>query len=472
MFRSIFTNSFGILASRVLGFIRDMMMASVLGANIFSDIFFVAFKLPNLFRRIFAEGAFSQTFIPAFTHSKHKALFAIKILLSFSFIILFITLLVELFSKEATFLIAFGFDSAIQALAAPYVALNFYYLLLIFWVSFFAALLQYKNHFATTAFAPTLLNLALITALLLAKDKAPQTIVWFLSYGVLVGGMLQLGVHLVALYKKGLCPLLIGGIRHFKHPKKSQSIELKRQSSTFKKEFIPAIWGNSTAQVSAFLDTALASFLAAGSISYLYYANRVFQLPLALFAIATSVALFPKISRAIKKDDISQTRLELKKGFILLLFLLSGATLAGMMLSQEIVWLLFERGAFGEIERIQTAQVLQIYLLGLLPFGLSKLFILYIYAKQEQKKAAFIATLSLGINALLALALITPLGLVGLALAGTIGGFVYLFMTLYYFGFSHFLAMISPKLLTVLLLFLLILAAVCYLIKELFYVYL
>lgn len=472
MFKSIFTNSFGILTSRVLGFLRDMMMASVLGANIYTDIFFVAFKFPNLFRRIFAEGAFSQTFIPAFTRTTTKALFSIKILISFTLIILFLTLLVQLFSEQATFLIAFGFDQSIRKLAAPFVALNFYYLLLIFWVTFFAALLQYKNHFATSAFAPTLLNIALIGALWMAKDKMPLEIVTFLSYGVLVGGFLQLFVHLIAIYKMKLFPLLIGGIRHYRHAKKRQNMALQKESSKFKREFIPAVWGNSTAQVSAFLDTALASFLIAGSISYLYYANRVFQLPLALFAIATSVALFPKISRAIKNNKHDQALTQMQKAFWLLLFLLGGATLGGMILSQEIVMLLFERGAFAIQDRIQTANVLTLYLLGLLPFGLSKLFVLWIYAHQEQKKAAFIATVSLSVNIILALSLISIMKIYGLALASSLGGFVYFFMTLYYFGFRRFLAMISPKFMAVFLLFLGVVAAFSYLIKGILNVYL
>jgi len=125
VFRSIFTNSFGILFSRLLGFARDLLTASVLGANIYSDIFFIAFKLPNLFRRIFAEGAFTQSFLPAFTRSKHKAVFSVHVFLVFLGIILLMTLAVSLFPGVAAKLIALGFDTETIKTAAPYVAINF-----------------------------------------------------------------------------------------------------------------------------------------------------------------------------------------------------------------------------------------------------------------------------------------------------------------------------------------------------------
>ncbi|WP_300366516.1 lipid II flippase MurJ, partial [Hydrogenimonas sp.] len=142
-FRSIFTTSAGILTSRIFGFVRDLLMASILGANIFSDIFFVAFKLPNLFRRIFAEGAFVQSFMPTFIVSKHRSVFAVAILIRFFLFLLFASLLVTLFSDGVTRLIAIGFSQEAVRMAAPLVAINFYYLDFIFLVTFLSALLQY-----------------------------------------------------------------------------------------------------------------------------------------------------------------------------------------------------------------------------------------------------------------------------------------------------------------------------------------
>ncbi len=441
MFKAIFTNSFGILFSRILGLGRDLLTASTLGANIYTDIFFIAFKLPNLFRRIFAEGAFTQVFLPSFTRSRHKAVFSIHILLVFFFIIMLLTLIVNLFPYAASKAIALGFDANTIKIAAPYVAINFFYLPLIFLVTFFSTFLQYKHHFATTAYATALLNIALIGALLLSKGMEEATIVTYLSYGVVIGGLLQLIVHLVAIYKIGLVPLFAGGIKYYR--RKVHTI--KHETKKFQQQFFPAIWGNSTAQFSAFLDTWLASFLSVGAISYLYYANRIFQLPLALFAIATSIALFPKVSRYLKNNNEAQALLFMKKAFWFLFFILSFSTLGGFILSYEITQLLFERGAFNTNDTINTTVVLQMYMIGLLPFGLSKLFALWLYAQQRQGEAAKIATYTLGSNIVLSLALIAPLQAGGLALASSISGFIGFVMTVKAFGTKRFLDIISKK---------------------------
>ena len=159
MFKAIFTNTFGILFSRVLGFVRDLMTASFLGANVYSDIFFIAFKLPNLFRRIFAEGAFTQVFLPSFTRSTKKSLFSVHIFVIFLSIILLLTFLVNIAPDLAAKALAIGFDEKTIGIAAPYVAINFYYLPLIFAITFLSTLLQYKHHFGVTAFSTGLLNI-------------------------------------------------------------------------------------------------------------------------------------------------------------------------------------------------------------------------------------------------------------------------------------------------------------------------
>ncbi|RLA70499.1 MAG: murein biosynthesis integral membrane protein MurJ [Epsilonproteobacteria bacterium] len=468
MFKSIFTNSFGILFSRILGFIRDLLTASVLGANIYSDIFFIAFKLPNLFRRIFAEGAFTQSFIPAFTHSRHKAVFSVHIFMLFLLIIMLITMIVNLFPHAAAKAIALGFDAKTIDLAAPYVAINFFYLPLIFAVTFLSTLLQYKQHFATTAFATGLLNIALIIALLLSQNKSDAVIVTYLSYGVVFGGILQLIVHIVAIYRVGLAPLLHGGIHYYK--KKAAAI--KEESQRFSKQFFPAIWGNSTAQFSAFLDTWLATFLATGTVSYLYYANRVFQLPLALFAIATSIALFPRIARYLRHDNEDDALQFMKKAFWFLAFLLTASAIGGFVLSTEITQLLFERGAFDAADTKSTALILQMYMIGLLPFGINKLLVLWLYAQNRQMQAAKIATLSLSANIIFSLLLISPLGGAGLALASTISGFVAFVATVRAFGKARFLAIISRKYALLLLLSAFIFTVIVLYAKEMIHVYL
>ncbi len=429
LLKSIFTNSTGILTSRILGFIRDLLTASILGANIYSDIFFVAFKLPNLFRRIFAEGAFTQAFIPAYAKSNHKIRFSSIVFLQLFGFLIILSLLVTLFSSLVAKAIAIGFDQETIDLAAPLFAINFYYLPMIFVVTFMAALLQYKQHFATTAYSTALLNLTMIISLLISQDMQKYEITFYLSYGVLAGGVLQILVHLYAIKKLNLCKIF-----HFKKHK-------KKEENKFYKNFMSATVGSSTTHLSAFIDTWLASFLMTGSISYLYYGNRVFQLPLALFAIATSIALFPMIAKSIKNKDEDKALSLMKKSSLILFALLSVSTFIGIFFNEFIISLLFERGAFTSTDTNNTALILSMYLIGLLPFGIGKIFSLWLYAKEQQFLAAKISVYSLGWNIVFSLILIQPFGAAGLAFASTISGFILFFLTIKAFGFKKFIIM-------------------------------
>lgn len=467
IFRNFFTNSFGILASRILGFIRDLLMASIIGANIYSDMFFVAFKLPNLFRRIFAEGAFTQAFLPAFIKAKTKGIFALNIFIKFTIFILFLTLLVVIFSPYITKIFAYGFsDEQIRA-TAPLVSINFFYLILIYIVTFIASLLQYKSHFATTAFGTVLLNIAMIIALLLSDINNPAQTIYNLSYGVLVGGFLQMIFHIYALKKYKLCPIILGSIKY----RKDKKID-KVQESKFFKNFFHGVLGGSTAQISAFIDTWLASFLISGSISYLYYGNRLFQLPLALFAIALSIGIFPKISKLIKAKKEEDAKNLLGKGFWFLLFLLCFSTLVGIFLSNEIIKVLFQRGQFSTEDVIKTAQVLSMYLIGLVPFGLSRIFSLWLFAHQRQKEAAAISAIALGVNIVLSVVLVYYYEIVGLALAGSLAGWTLFILTIRAYGVKNFLDIINFKKLIILFMSLICVYFVLVLIKGMFNAYL
>lgn len=438
MLKHFFTNSIGILCSRVLGFIRDLMTANALGASIWSDIFFVAFKLPNLFRRLFGEGAFSQAFMPNLVKVSQKGLFCAEILIKLSLAMLSLSLIVMLFAPLVTKALAFGFSPETIALAVPLVRINFWYLLAIFIVTLLSVLLQYKNHFATTAFSTALLNISMITALLLALNLDQKSAAMYLSWGVVAGGMLQVLSHIIALKKLNLLRLLNLGIVKFAKGKRAKA-------KGFWQNFGHGIIGSSANQLSDFISTFIASFLATGAISYLYYANRIFQLPLALFAIALSTAIFPKIAKEIKsKNDTNAINL-LKKSFSLLFFLLIFSTIGGFVLANEIIWLLFQRGEFNTNNTIESAKVLQMYMLGLLPFGLYKLFSLWLYAKMQQKIAAKIAIYSLFINTALCLLFFKPLGASGLALAGSISGLFLLGYAIFVFGIRQFLDIIFNR---------------------------
>ncbi len=439
--KAIFSNSGGILFSRIFGFIRDLTMASVLGANIYSDIFAVAFKLPNFFRRIFAEGAFSQSFMPSFIAARYKSIFSVRIIAILLGVIIALSLLVNLFAYQISAALAPGFDAKTLKLTAKFVAIQFWYLPLIFLVTYLGALLQYKEHFATTAFATTLLNIAMIIAMLLYKDASKLEIILALSYGVLIGGVLQLILHIIVAKRFRLLKLFRYGLHNFNRKKEA----VKEDTQRFFNSFFPAIWGNSTLQIMSFLDTWLASFLIAGSISSLYYANRIFQLPLAFFAIALSIAIFPTVSKKIKAKEFDSALLEFKRGFWLLLYLLTASVIGGILYSNEIIWLLFERGAFTRENTYIVANVLTMYMIGLIPYGLNKLFALWLYANHEQAKAAKIATISLIVYTICALSLIKPLGAMGLALAGSLTGFVSFFLTIKHFGLERVIDIIETQ---------------------------
>jgi len=437
--KSIFTNSFGILISRVTGLGRDVLMASALGASIWSDMFFVAFKLPNLFRRIFAEGAFTQAFMPSFIASRHKGVFSTAIFLRFLLFLMLFSLLITFFPEPITKLLAWGWDTELIAQTSPLTAINFWYLDLIFVVTFLATLLQYKNHFATTAISTVLLNIAMIVALWFYMKEDPKTVAYALSFAVLIGGALQVIVHLIAIKKLSLHKILMGGWKYRKEK------DVKEEKKHFQSLFVPGILGNSTPQISAFIDTILATFLMTGSVSYLFYANRIFQLPLAIIAIATATVLFPSVSKALKNGQEEAAYANLDKAFWLLAFLLGAAMVGGIILAEPIIWLLFERGKFGLVQTLETVSVLQMYMVGLLPFGLAKLFSMFLYASHRHLKAAKIAIYSLVISVTSSLILMQFMGASGLALAGSLGGWVLFILTVKEVGVDRFLTIIKSK---------------------------
>jgi len=437
--RSIFTNSFGILLSRITGLGRDVLMASALGASVWSDMFFIAFKLPNLFRRIFAEGAFTQAFMPSFIASRHKGVFATTIFLRFLLFLVAFSLLITFFPEPITTLLAWGWSSERIEATAPLTAINFWYLDLIFIVTFLATLLQYKEHFATTAMSTALLNISMITALWFYMKETPQTVAYAVSFAVLIGGVLQIAAHLVTLHHFKLDRLLLGGWKYRKRK------EVREEERRFKALFLPGILGNSTPQISAFVDTILATFLMTGSVSFLFYANRVFQLPLAIIAIATATVLFPSVSKALKNNQEEKAYQNLSQAFWLLAFLLGMAMAGGIFLAEPIVWLLFERGKFTQAETIQTMFVLQMYMAGLLPFGLAKLFSLFLYASHRHRKAAKIALYSLVTSITSSLILMHPMGAAGLALSGSIGGWVLFGLTVKEVGMKKFVMIVKSK---------------------------
>lgn len=459
--KGFLSNSTGIIISRILGLIRDLLTAAILGAGIWADIFFIAFKVPNLFRRLFAEGAFSQAFLPSFANSKHKSTFAIAVFFRIASFILLLSILVFIFNVPFTRVIATGLDEEQIQNAAPLVATTFLYLFLIYCVTFLGALLQYSKHFATTAFSTSLLNISMILALILNEKNTQSQIAWALSYAVLAGGIAQVLLHILIIIKFRIGKTLFSHIKIGN--KRKKEINLKG----FFRQFWHGFLGSSAMQISSFLDTWLASFLASGSISYLFYSNRIFQLPLAVFAIALSQALFVHITKLLRANDKKKAIELTSHSFYLLLLLLGSAALFGSILSEHIIWLLFERGNFSHNDTISTAKILSAYMIGLVPFGLSKLFSLWIFAQSQQQKSAKIAIFSMVINFIIALVLIQYLkDATAIALASSISGFLQLCFYIGAFGKNNFFAIINLKKLTIVIAILIIQAIGLMFLKE------
>lgn len=437
--KSIFSNSFGILLSRITGLGRNTLLAITLGASGYSDMFFVAFKLANMFRRIFAEGAFTQAFMPSFVDAKQKGVFATAIFLRFMLFIIAMSIMVSFFPEIVTKLLVGNWTDEKIAQTAPFTAINFWYLDLIFMVTFMGTLLQYREHFITTAISTALLNISMITALYFYMNDDPLTILYALSISVLIGGLLQVVTHIVALKHFNLHRILIGGWRYRKEK------DVTEDKKKFTKLFIPSVWGNSAPQFASYLDTFLASFLITGSISYLFYANLLFQLPLGLIAIATATALFPSISKALSRGDEESAYSNLGKAFWLLAFLLGISALGGVIFAEPIVWLLFEYGKFTPAMTIETANVLSMYMIGLLPYGFAKLFSMFLYASDRHAKAAKIATIALLVNMMFSLILMQYMGAMGLALAGSIGGWVLFTLSVKEVGFDRLIEILKDK---------------------------
>ncbi|MGX3010696.1 lipid II flippase MurJ [Helicobacter sp. 23-1044] len=236
---------------------------------------------------------------------------------------------------------------------------------------------------------------------------------------------------------------------------------------SFFAQFFPALLGSSTAQIASFIDTLLASFLVSGSVSYLYYANRIFQLPLALFAIATSTALFPMVAKALRNGNESQSLQLLTKGFWLLIFALSVCVVGGIMLKDEIIWLLFERGKFTRTDTLAVANVFMAYLIGLLPYGLARIFALWLYSLKRQAQAAKISAISLFCGVLCSIVLMQFFGAFGLALSSSVAGFILFALTIRAFGFAKFRKIIAkPKFFVYLIILLCVECGILFLVKT------
>ena len=412
--------------SRILGLARDILIAKFFGSGMSADAFFVAFRIPNLLRRLFAEGSFSVSFIPVFSEylqnkSKAEAFLLARVVLTFMVLILtVITILGIIFSPLIVRIIAPGFGGMGEkyALTVLLTRIMFPYIFLVSVFALFMGILNSLRHFAAPAMAPIFLNLSMIAALLflLPYLKTPTV---GLAIGVIVGGILQLALQIPFLMGKGLsfAPKWNPG-----HP------ALKKIGILM----LPTIFGSAIYQINQLVGTLLASLLREGSVSYLYYADRLVQFPLGVFAIAISTAVLPSLSREAAEGDLVRLKETLSHALRLTMFITIPAMVGLIVLREPIITLLFERGAFDSFTTMMTARALLYYSLGLWAFAALRVFVSAFYSLQDTKTPVKVAVVAMIVNIIFSVILMrTPLEHGGLALALSLASTLQLCMLIF-----------------------------------------
>lgn len=418
MLKSSLVVSSATLLSRVLGLMRDVVMANLLGGTNAADAFYVAFKIPNFFRRLFAEGAFAQAFIPVLSDYREQGgVAAVQALIDRVFawlgLVLFaLCLLAWWFAPAIAWLFASGFHQYPDklALTTELIRWTFPYLGFISLTAFAGAILNTFGYFAVPALTPILLNLSLIGAAL-ALTPWVASPAHALAMGVLLAGVMQLLFQVPFLWRLGLLPRPTW---ERNHPGVRRILLL----------MAPALFAVSVSQINLLLDTILASWLATGSIAWLYYADRLLELPLGVIGIALATVVLPTLSALSARDDQAAFRASLSWAVRMVLLLGIPAALALWLLATPIISTLFYHGAMTTQDVQQSAAALQAYAPGLVAFMLVKVLAPGFFSRKDMKTPVRIAVVALVANMILNLMLIWSLAHVGLALATTLSAWL------------------------------------------------
>lgn len=424
MIRRFFTVGGFTLLSRVTGFVRDIFMAAILGAGPIADAFFVAFRLPNHFRAIFAEGAFAAAFVPRYAQTLEKEgkdaarSFADR-LATAMFLLQIVLLAIALFyTPQVVKLLAPGLanDPSRFDLAVALTRITFPYLALISLESLIAGTLNANNRFASAAAAPILLNVAMVQMLLLVAlfPTAGHAAAW----GVLIAGVLQVLLVAGDAERNGF------GLR-FKRPR------LDENTKKFLKALGPAIIGAGGVQLALFADTIIATFLPTGALSALYYADRIHQLPIGVVGIAVGTVLLPEMARRLAAGDEQGAAASQGKAIEFALLLAVPCAVASLIIPELIMRALFARGAFTASDAAAAGQTLAAYATGLVPFVLMRSFVAPFHARGDTATPVKIALLAVALNIALKVMLMGPLAQVGLALATAAGAWLNLLLLIW-----------------------------------------
>ena len=418
MLRGVVTVGVWTMASRVLGFARDMLIAAMLGAGPVADAFFVALKLPNLFRRQFGEGAFNAAFVPSFAgmlqaEGKEAAnRFAEETTAVMAFWLGGLTILGEIFMPQVLVVLAPGFSEIPEkfALAVDLTRITFPYLFLICLTALFSGVLNGLDRFAAAAAAPVLFNVFSILAMLGLTPYVANA-GYALSWGVSISGVAQLALLVWAVRRAGM---------HIRLPRPRLT---PRMRELFRK-MAPGLVGAGVTQLNLAVDVIIASLLPPGTVALLYYADRIQQLPLGVIGTAVGTALLPLLARQVRAGEAKEAIATLNRALEFALFLTVPAALALAVSAFPIVWVLFGRGAFDIDSARLSAQALAAYALGLPAFVMVKVLAPAFFARGDTAQPVKIGMVSVALNLALNVAFMVPLRHIGPALATSIAAIV------------------------------------------------
>ena len=420
MLGRIFTVGGYTLLSRVTGFARDIMLAAILGAGPLADAFFVALRLPNHFRAIFAEGAFNAAFVPAYSHLYNQSQPSAKLFADRIFTLLFsvqavLLVIAWLFMPQVIAILAPGFssDPARADLAISLSRITFPYLLLITLVTLYGGMLNVMHRFATAAAAPIFLNLSMMLTLALAAffPNAGYAAAW----GVLIAGFLEFFLLAGDAGRSGILP-------------KFSAFKLDDDVRAFFRALGPATVGSMGTQIALFADTIIATFLAAGALSALYYADRLNQLPIGVIGIAIGTVLLPEMSRRITAGDHAGAMASQRRAFDFTLLFSIPFVAAFLTVPDVIMRAMFARGAFSKADAAAAGATLAAYAIGLVPFVLIRSAVATFYARKDTATPVKAALTGVAVNVALKIVLVGSLAQVGLALATAVGAWVNLLL--------------------------------------------
>jgi putative peptidoglycan lipid II flippase len=411
LIKSTGTFSFFTIISRLLGYVRDILIAIFLGAGFLADVFFVAFRIPNTFRRLFSEGTFNAAFIPSYSslldNKKESQKFSNNIFNLLIVGLFFLVLVIEILMPLFIFLIAPGFDGDYQKmeLAITLTRITLPFLIFISLASFFSAILNSHNKFAIASATPIILNILLIGVLLFGKILNDQ-LVYYLSYAVTISGILQL-VFLYFFVKK------------YFSPKINLSFKIDNKVSFFFRKLLPSIFSSGVTQINILVGTIIASFQT-GAVSYLYYADRIYQINLAIAGIAIGTVILPQLSKFVKNQKKKKINLIQNKALELSLFLSIPAAIALLVASEEIISSLFGYGSFDELSVKNSAKALFYFAIGLPAFSLIKVFSTFFFARHNTKIPFYISLSSVMLNILISIFFFKEIGFIIIPIATTI----------------------------------------------------